>query len=135
MIAAIEWRGGRLSGPVGLPFSTGVVGWDRADLCQRDGGRRASPAPGRRGGDQQWSGGTSSRRILATGTRVRRKRASEEPTTREPEMGFEPMTYHLRGGCSATELLRRVGRVYQRGPAAVAVARPGAGSTGHDAVA
>jgi hypothetical protein len=22
-------------------------------------------------------------------------------------MGFEPMTYHLRGGCSATELLRR----------------------------
>src|SRR5688572_22138012 len=26
---------------------------------------------------------------------------------REPEMGFEPMTYHLRGGCSTTELLRR----------------------------
>ncbi len=25
---------------------------------------------------------------------------------REPEMGFEPMTYHLRGGCSTTELLR-----------------------------
>src|SRR5919204_1422398 len=32
--------------------------------------------------------------------------------TREPEMGFEPMTYHLRGGCSATELLRReTGRI------------------------
>ena len=26
----------------------------------------------------------------------------------EPEMGFEPMTYHLRGGCSTPELLRRV---------------------------
>ena len=30
---------------------------------------------------------------------------------KEPEMGFEPMTYHLRGGCSATELLRRPRRV------------------------
>src|SRR5262245_21313715 len=25
----------------------------------------------------------------------------------EPEGGFEPPTYHLRGGCSAPELLRR----------------------------
>src|SRR6187397_1191347 len=25
----------------------------------------------------------------------------------EPERGFEPRTYHLRGGCSTTELLRR----------------------------
>src|SRR5919204_6535600 len=35
-------------------------------------------------------------------------RIPRPPTaTREPEMGFEPMTYHLRGGCFATGLLRR----------------------------
>ena len=32
----------------------------------------------------------------------------------EPEMGFEPMTYHLRGGCSTTELLRPTGQESQR---------------------
>ena len=38
---------------------------------------------------------------------LRNSRSAPLGSAGEPEMGFEPMTYHLRGGCSATELLRR----------------------------
>src|SRR3954451_3814942 len=33
--------------------------------------------------------------------RIRERRRTAAILTREPEVGFEPTTYHLRGGCSA----------------------------------
>src|SRR3954469_21631101 len=35
--------------------------------------------------------------------------SSPTSANKEPEKGFEPPTCHLQGGCSTTELLRRVG--------------------------
>src|SRR4029077_4975919 len=47
-------------------------------------------------------------RILATPEGSGNRPDQERPAGRsEPEGGFEPPTYHLRGGCSTPELLRR----------------------------
>ena len=117
MIAAIEGRGP--SGPVGLLFWIGVsVGFER-DLRHRALGGESHQRQGGETGDQQGAEGPHRGGFSQQGHGFPAAAAAASlrgggERGREPEMGFEPMTYHLRGGCSATELLRRMRPLYQR---------------------
>ena len=87
----------------------GDRGVDRRSAPQRPGRCHRQDRDGTEQDGERICRGSSSRRILATAAPL-----SGWPST-EPEVGFEPTTYHLRGGCSAPELLRRQWRSLSRG--------------------
>ncbi len=79
---------------------------DHRRLGQRWSRRRPrGAAPGEDGRPFEEPSSVADSPNLLIRPRLRRRR--QPPRATEPEMGFEPLTYHLRGGCSAPELLRR----------------------------
>ena len=82
-------------------------GWDDVGLGEGRGPRAADHGHGSGRNDEGSTGRLHvagfSQAGLGGGNRAVQRRSGPE----EPEGGFEPPTYHLRGGCSTPELLRR----------------------------
>src|SRR2546423_283373 len=96
------------SGAVGLRFFTGVIDGSIGVCASATGTERTDIVMA------ATDAATSFRevliaRILATAD------GTYETAGEEPEVGFEPTTYHLRGGCSTPELLRRSAESTDRG--------------------